>query len=654
EAVPLEVGRPAVDRPIWWSTAAAALVLGVPLAACHAVDPGVDYRDEETIASSRIYQYIHAPDPEEEEEPPPDDEAGGTGQRHKGEEGRMGKPTSKNKSGLYAMKGPRGAVPQMARSFDPEMASRSAGVLGTMSQGSGNYLASPYGGAYAVGNDDGDVWGGLSPQGSMGVGGLGLVGAGQAVGDERYAPIVERGWARVAQEPLSTFSIDVDTAAYANVRRMLRDGVLPPADAVRVEEMINYFDYAYPEPAGQHPLAVSAEVAAAPWNPEHRLVRVGMKALELDPAALPPRNLVFLIDTSGSMSWEGKLGLVVDGLKMLADDLRPVDRIAVVTYAGSSGVVLEPTPGSQREAIKGALSNLRAGGGTNGAAGIWLAYRLAHKHFQEGAINRVILATDGDFNVGVSGHDELIKVIERERETGVFLSVLAVGTGNLNDRTMEQIADHGNGNYSYLDSREEARKVLVEQSAGTLATVAKDVKIQVEFNPAKVAAYRLVGYENRALAAEDFNDDRKDAGELGVGHTVTALYEVVPVGKAVPGAIDPLRYQRPRAELVESDEMLTVKIRYKLPEAKSSVPFEVPVIDRGAGLGDASPQLRLATAIAGFGLSLRGSERLGEWGLDEAAALLDGVDVADPHGRIAELRELIQVARRLQGRNAAR
>ena len=658
-AMSLEVGRPPVDRPLWWSTAAAAVALGVPLVACQIAAEMPDPRADVAPASSRLLTYLHAPDevPEEEapeEEAPEEAEAaGGVGQRHRGEEGRMGSPTARSKAGLYAMRGPRDAVPQMARRFDPEMAARSSGILGTMSAQSGHFLASPYGGAFAVGNDDGDVWGGLVGTG-YGVGGLGL---GEGAIGERYGQIQERAWSQVSAEPLSTFSIDVDTAAYANVRRFLRNEALPPADAVRVEEMINTFDYGYAPPEAGHPLALSAEVTAAPWRPEHRLVRIGVKAVEIDASELPPRNLVFLIDTSGSMEWEGRLALVLDGLKMLADELRPEDRISVVTYAGASGVALDSTPGSQRPAIKAALERLRPSGGTNGGAGIWLAYRMAHKHFIQGGINRVILATDGDFNLGVSSHGELLKMIERERSRGVFLSVLGVGTGNTNDHTMEQLADRGDGNYSYLDSVDEARRVLVAQSAGTLATVAKDVKIQVEFNPAQVAAYRLVGYENRALAAEDFADDRKDAGELGAGEDVTALYEVIPAGAPVPGEGAPLRYQRVRSVLsaaAGSGELLTVKARYKRPDADASVPLEIAVRDGGAGIADASPQLRLAAAVAGFGLALRGSDRLGSWGLDEVRALLAGIDLDDPSGQIAELRELVGIARRLTGRQARR
>ena len=358
---------------------------------------------------------------------------------------------------------------------------------------------------------------------------------------ESYDQVEDNRFHRAAKTPLSTFSVDVDTAGYSNLRRFLNDGELPPRDAVRIEELINYFRYDYPAPVGDVPFSVTTELAACPWNRRHQLALIGLRGRTI-PAAEPlARNLVFLIDVSGSMNEPAKLPLVRHGLRLLARELTAEDRVAIVVYAGSSGLVLPSTPGDRREVIDAAIANLAAGGSTNGAAGIQLAYRTARQHFIAGGVNRVILATDGDFNVGVTSRHELEQLIETERASGIFLSVLGVGTGNLQDGTMEMLADKGNGNYSYLDSLGEARRVLVEQAAGTLITIAKDVKIQVEFNPAAVSGYRLIGYENRRLEDEDFNDDAKDAGDIGAGHTVTALYEIVPAGQQVPLAVDPLR-----------------------------------------------------------------------------------------------------------------
>ena len=351
---------------------------------------------------------------------------------------------------------------------------------------------------------------------------------------EQYGPIKETGFALVVNRPLSTFSIDVDTASYANLRRFLREGRLPPADAVRIEELINYFDYDYPEPEEGEPFGIVTEMAACPWAPSHRLVHIGLRSKPVATADLPPNNLVFLLDVSGSMASAHKLPLLKKSFSLLARQLRPQDRISIVVYAGAAGMVLPPTSGAEKTDILATLSRLEAGGSTAGGAGIRLAYRLAREHFIQGGNNRVILATDGDFNVGVSSDGELVRMIEQERESGVFLTVLGFGTGNLKDSKMEQLADHGNGNYAYIDTLLEARRVLVEQLGATLLTVAKDVKLQVEFNPAQVRAYRLIGYENRRLRDEEFNDDRKDAGDLGAGHSVTALYEVIPAGSDEP------------------------------------------------------------------------------------------------------------------------
>jgi Ca-activated chloride channel family protein len=340
----------------------------------------------------------------------------------------------------------------------------------------------------------------------------------------------ENDFRRATDDPLSTFSIDVDTASYSIVRRMIREGQRPPVGAVRIEELVNYFTYGYPEPSDGRPFSVTTEVAAAPWAPAHRLVRIGLKAKSIEARERAPDNLVFLIDVSGSMMTPDKLPLLVQSMKLLVDQLERKDRVSIVVYAGNTGLVLPPTSGDRRREIREALDRLSAGGSTNGGAGIELAYATARKSFISGGNNRVILCTDGDFNVGVSNQSELVERIEQHAKEGIFLSVLGFGLGNLKDDTMEKLADRGNGNYAYIDSLAEARKVLVQQAGGTLVTVAKDVKIQVEWNPAQVGAYRLIGYENRMLAAQDFNDDKKDAGEIGAGHSVTALYEVVPQG----------------------------------------------------------------------------------------------------------------------------
>jgi Ca-activated chloride channel family protein len=432
------------------------------------------------------------------------------------------------------------------------------------------------------------------------------------VSTAEYDPIKENGFKRVTDAPLSTFSIDVDTASYANVRRFLTEGSLPPADAVRIEELINYFRFDYPAPRDGRPFSVSTEIGPCPWNARHDLALVGLRSAPIAPAKVPPRNLVFLLDVSGSMSPPNRLPLVQAAMIMLAGTLRPQDRVAIVVYAGNSGVALPSISGGRQSEIERAIRDLRAGGSTNGAEGIELAYTIAGRHFVKGGINRVILATDGDFNVGVTSDGELVKLIERKREAGVFLSVLAVGDDNLNDGMMEKLADAGNGNYSYLDSLQEARRVLVAEAGATLATVAKDVKIQVEFNPAHVQAYRLIGYEDRVLEDEDFKDDRKDAGEMGAGHNVTALYEIVRAGKrdeTVP-SIDPLKYQSSRRTAKgHGDELMTVKLRYKAPDGDTSVPMDVPVKARFSG---DPANLGFAAAVAEFGMLLRDSPHKGK------------------------------------------
>ncbi|HWB80016.1 MAG TPA: VWA domain-containing protein [Nannocystaceae bacterium] len=464
---------------------------------------------------------------------------------------------------------------------------------------------------------------------------------------EEYDAIVENDFIAVADDPLSTFAIDVDTASYSNVRRFLKDGALPPASAVRIEELVNYFDYSYEAPSGPHPFAVASEVAPAPWAPSHLLVRIGLEGKHIAQGKAPAKNLVFLLDVSGSMNAPDKLPLLQHAMRLLASQLRDTDRIAIVVYAGAAGVVLEPT--SDRRAIEDAIGRLEAGGSTNGGQGIELAYALAAKNFQKDAVNRVVLATDGDFNVGVSSNGELMKLIEKQREGGVFLTVLGFGTGNLGDSTMETLADHGNGNYAYIDGPEEAEKVLLREVDSTLVTIAKDVKLQVEFNPAEVASYRLIGYENRKLAHQDFNDDKKDAGEIGAGHEVTALYEVVPAGiGSKDGKVDDLKYQNDRTTKVASigGELLNVKLRYKQPDGDESTMFEVPV---RAADANASTDFRFAAAVAEFGMLLRDSKHKGNASWAQTIELARESVGNDPHGERRELVGLVQAAAKLSG-----
>ncbi len=427
---------------------------------------------------------------------------------------------------------------------------------------------------------------------------------------ERYAEISENPFLDAKRAPLSTFSIDVDTASYANVRRYLNDGQMPPKDAVRIEELINYFEYDYPQPIGNQPFSVNTEVASAPWNRQHKIVSIGLQGKRVSLDDVPPSNLVFLVDVSGSMNDSRKLPLLKDALKILANQLTTRDRVAIVAYAGRSGLVLDST--NNRGEILSALNRLEAGGSTNGGQGIQLAYRVALDNFIQGGNNRVILATDGDFNVGLQNDSELVNLIEAKRRTGIFLSVLGFGTGNTNDSMMEKLADKGNGNYAYIDSQEEARKALGEQAAGTLYTIAKDVKIQVEFNPARVAGYRLIGYENRLLANRDFNDDQKDAGDIGAGHSVTALYEIVPAGQAVENDGIELKYSQVAPSDTDfNEELLTVKLRYKEPSDSTSKLLTQGVLDRGNAIETASDNLRFAAAVAEFGMLLRNSRYKG-------------------------------------------
>ncbi len=480
----------------------------------------------------------------------------------------------------------------------------------------------------------------------------------EAGAGDTYAHIKENTFFDARKVPLSTFALDVDNASYANVRRFLNEGQLPPRDAVRVEEMLNYFryDYAAPAATSPDPVGISTELAACPWNPAHQLARIGIQAKKIETAKLPPANLVFLVDVSGSMGGPDRLPLVQAGLRLLVKQLRPQDRVALVVYAGAAGLVLPPTPGSQPQVILDAIDRLQAGGSTAGGAGLRLAYSTARQSFRKEGNNRVILASDGDFNVGESSDEAMEKLIVDQRESGIFLTVLGCGRGNLRDSRMETLADKGNGNYAYLDNLDEAGRVLVAQFGGTLFTVAKDVKLQIEFNPARVANYRLVGYENRLLEAEDFNNDRKDAGELGAGHTVTALYELVPVGSAQP-LIDDLKYQQPKAPAASlqqfiANDVLTVKLRYKEPQGTSSKLLTQAFNGAPCSIEKATPDFRFAAAVAQFGMLLRQSEQRGTatWAATEKLAY--GARGTDADGYRAELVRLIRLAEGLSGSGA--
>ena len=433
----------------------------------------------------------------------------------------------------------------------------------------------------------------------------------QAHNTESYNAINENRFLEARQNPLSTFGIDVDAASYSNIRRFINNGQLPPVDAVRIEEMINYFDYDYPQPKNNDPVSINTEISIAPWNKEHRLVKIGLQGKTIPTDNLPASNLVFLIDVSGSMDMPNKLPLVKSSMKLLVDQLRPKDRVAIVVYASATGLVLKSTSGEDKRAIKDSINKLEAGGSTAGGAGIKLAYQVAADNFIKGGNNRVILATDGDFNVGVSSDAEMQRLIEQKRESGIFLTVLGYGMGNYKDSKMETLADKGNGNYAYIDNISEAKKTLVNEFGGTLFTIASDVKLQVEFNPAKVQAYRLIGYENRLLSKEDFNNDKKDAGDLGSGHTVTALYEVIPVGvkSRFAETVDDLKYQKlPAIKTSASNDLLNIKLRYKTPGETASKLMEHAVADRNISWAGSSDNFRFAAAVAGYGMMLRNSE----------------------------------------------
>jgi Ca-activated chloride channel family protein len=480
---------------------------------------------------------------------------------------------------------------------------------------------------------------------------------------EAYDYVADNDFLAAVDNPLSTFSVDVDTASYSNVRRFLTGGRRPPRDAVRIEELVNYFTYDYPAPkaADPAPFAASLEVAAAPWAPTHRLVRIGLKGRELSTADRPAASLVFLVDVSGSMDEPNKLPLVQESLRLLVDQLKPEDHVAIAVYAGASGLALPSTPVSHRQEILQAIDRLQAGGTTNGAMGIQLAYDIAQANFIAGGVNRVILATDGDFNMGVTDRGDLVRLIQEKAKSGVFLTALGFGMGNYKDATLEELADKGNGAHAYIDSPREARKVLAEQVNGTLATIAKDVKVQVEFNPAKVQAYRLIGYENRLLKKEDFNNDKIDAGDIGAGHTVTALYEVVPAGvEWKPEAtVDELKYRRPETgdRKVQkessplsgvanpvSQELLTVKLRYKAPDGATSRLLEFPLTDRGEAFAAASSDFKFAAAVAGFGMVLRDSPHKGGATLAEVLRWAELGVSADAGGYRAEFISLVKRA----------
>ncbi len=476
---------------------------------------------------------------------------------------------------------------------------------------------------------------------------------------EGYNRIYDNSYQRASNNPLSTFGIDVDTASYSNIRRFINSGVIPPKDAVRLEELINYFTYDYPQPKGDRHFSINTEVANSRWNTQHKLVHIGLQGKSISTKDLPPNNLVFLIDVSGSMNSPDKLPLVKASLKYLVSELRAKDSVTIVVYAGAAGLVLPPTPGNQKERILDSMDKLEAGGSTAGGAGIQLAYKVAKDNFIKQGNNRVILATDGDFNVGISSDGELVRLIEEKREQGVFLSILGFGTGNLQDAKMEQLADKGNGNYAYIDSLLEAKKGLVTQMGGTLFTIAKDVKIQVKFNPAKVQAYRLVGYENRVLQNQDFNDDKKDAGELGAGHSVTAIYEIIPIGVAsdvkLP-EVDPLKYQPnpATASAPQTDELMQVKLRYKNPNETVSQLITQSVMDKPVKLENASANFRFAAAVAAFGMVLRDSEYKGAANFDEVLRLASQAKGEDKEGYRAEFIRLVESCKTLVAKIGAK
>jgi Ca-activated chloride channel family protein len=468
---------------------------------------------------------------------------------------------------------------------------------------------------------------------------------------EKYAHFDDNPVKRASEQPVSTFSIDVDTGAYSNVRRMLNHGQLPPHDAVRVEEMINYFSYDYPLPKSlEPPFKVTTEIAPTPWNQNTHLLHIGIKGYNISKEKLPPANLVFLMDVSGSMDSSDKLGLLKSSLKLLSKQLTAKDKVSLVVYAGASGLVLEPTPGNQSGKIIAALDQLTAGGSTHGSAGIQLAYATAQQAFITGGINRVLLATDGDFNVGTVNFEALKNLIEIKRQSGISLSTLGFGTGNYNDHLMEQLADAGNGNYAYIDNLNEAQKVLVDEMSSTLNTIAKDVKIQIEFNPVIVAEYRLIGYENRLLKQEDFSNDKVDAGEIGAGHTVTALYEIALVGSGGE-RLEKLRYgdNKTAHEDQLSNELAFLRLRYKAPNGETSKLLEWPITQQAIikTLSQSSEHFRFSAAVAAFGQQLRGGKYLSQFFYDDILNLARDARGKDPFGYRAELIKLVNLAKSL-------
>ncbi len=476
---------------------------------------------------------------------------------------------------------------------------------------------------------------------------------------EGYATIHENGYKDVLRQPLSTFSIDVDRASYSNVRRFINMGQVPPRDAVRIEEMINYFSYDYPEPVDEHPFSVSTELSSCPWNDDHQLLHVGLKGKEMKKDEIPPSNLVFLLDVSGSMNAANKLPLLKSSFELLVKQMRGDDRVAIVVYAGAAGLVLESTPGDQEEKILEAIHRLNAGGSTAGGAGLKLAYKVATENYIENGNNRIILATDGDFNVGASSNAEMERMIEKEREKGIYMTVLGFGMGNYKDDKMEIIADKGNGNYAYIDNIQEARKVMISEFAGTMFTIARDVKFQLEFNPQRVKAYRLIGYENRLLNDEDFNDDKKDAGEMGAGHTVTALYEIIPAGSDEEvSKIDPLKYQdNPERDKVRPDknaELLTIKLRYKKPDGFKSILIEKPVQGEILSMDEVSDNFRFAAAVAGFGMLLRNSEFKAELTVGDVISMARSARGEDEEGYRNEFIKLVKTAESLSAFTASK
>ncbi|MBF0288751.1 MAG: VWA domain-containing protein [SAR324 cluster bacterium] len=468
---------------------------------------------------------------------------------------------------------------------------------------------------------------------------------------EEYQKMEENPFLEAATNPLSTFSIDVDTASYSNARRFINRGQFPPKDAIRIEEFINYFTYQYQIPVDKHPFSIYTELSTAPWNSANQLIHIGLQGKTIPKKELPPSNLVFLLDVSGSMHSPHKLPLLKAAFKLLLQQLSEKDRVSLIVYAGAAGVVLPSTPASKKETILASLEKLRAGGSTAGGAGIQLAYQIAKQNFLPAGNNRIVLATDGDFNVGVSSTGALVRLVEEQRKSGIFLTVLGFGMGNYKDDRMEQLADKGNGNYAYIDNLLEAQKVLVKEMGGTFFTIAKDVKIQVEFNPAKVKAYRLIGYENRMLRKEDFNDDTKDAGEIGAGHSVTALYEVIPAStKADLPQTDPLKYQeaKVKSEAYQSDEIMTVKFRYKAPDGQKSQLITRPLLDKKQALENTTNDFRFSAAVAQYGLLMKNSKYKGDTSFDNILNLAKHAKGPDMEGYRAEFIKLVEMTKLLK------